>query len=116
MQGFCGNIAHYLEAEIEAAEARETAFMWKEDERSYDMQRRWTLIMAPTYTKYRNKFKQARASRESGAPYRREFKEERSKLVNKHWGTRSAEHLAPAADTDSIADTEIDTEIDMDDA
>ena len=68
--------------------------------------------MAPIYEKYLKQSKQARESRESGRPYRREFKEERSKLANKHWGTRSAKYLAAAAD----CDTEIDTEIHMDDA
>ena len=110
MAGLCGNLAHYLEVEIELAEARETACMSKEDKRSYDMQRRWTLLMAPVYKKYL-KHKHARESRESGRSYRREFKEERRKLANKHWGTRSAKYLAPAADCDTdIADTEIDTD------
>ena len=110
MAGLCGNLAHYLEVEIELAEARETACMSKEDKRSYDMQRRWTLLMAPIYKKYLKQSKQARESRESGRPYRREFKEERSKLANKHWGTRSAKYLAPAADCDTEIDTEIDTD------
>ena len=112
MVGLCGNLEHYLEVEIELAEARETACMSKEDKRSYDMQWRWTLLMAPIYKKYLKQSKQARESRESRLPYRREFREERSKLVNKHWGTRSAKHLAAAADSD----TEIDTEIGTDDA
>ena len=76
------------------------------------MQWRWTLLMAPIYKTYCKQSKQARESRESRLPYRREFKEERSKLVNKHWGTTSAKYLAASADSD----TEIDTEIDMDDA
>ena len=109
-----GNLEHYLQyfvVEAELAEAKETACMSKEDKRSRGTQGLWTLIMAPICKKFVKQCKRARESRESRAPYRRAFREERRKLVNKHWGTRSAKYLAAAKDCDTeIEATEIDSD------
>ena len=112
MAGLCGNLQHYLEVEIELAEARETASMSKEDSSSSDMQGRWTLLMAPIYRRYVKQCRRARESSESRDPVRRAFREERRKLMNTYWATKSAKYLAAAKerDTDEIGDTEIDTD------
>jgi len=100
-----------LEVEIELAEARETASMSKEDSSSSDMQGRWTLLMAPIYRRYVKQCRRARESSESRDPVRRAFREERRKLMNTYWATRSAKYLAAAKDCDiEIDDTEIDTD------